>query len=92
MGLVKLVVELEIEAEDASDAYELVNDVLDNGVFQEAINDHDSESCGPLHVTSCVCRQAEEPCVACGKLTSAVSADGCEALCSTCEQPKAEVK
>lgn len=37
--IVKLLVELEIEADSAEDAYDAVNDVLDSGAFQNDLNE-----------------------------------------------------
>lgn len=50
-----LFIRLEIEG-DPSDAFEVVDMLLDNGVPQDQINDHEHEDCGPLHVISAVVR------------------------------------
>lgn len=46
----KLIIELEIEvddgemADDVADSYDVVEDILDDGIFQEAINNHESDA------------------------------------------------
>lgn len=52
--MIRLIVELEIEG-DEKNAYAVVDDILDGGVFQDAINDHDGDA-GPLRVKSAVVR------------------------------------
>jgi len=51
MALVLIRLEIEGRQEDAE---EVVDRLLDAGALQDAINDHDVEGCGPLHVTSAV--------------------------------------
>lgn len=46
----KITIELEIEG-DAVDAYHVVNEILDIGMLQDAINEHEADA-GPLRVTS----------------------------------------
>jgi hypothetical protein len=44
----------------ASDATEVIERLLDNGVFQDPINQHDLDGCGSLHVVSASIVLAEE--------------------------------
>ncbi len=55
MATTKIVIELEIEG-DPRDAYHVVDRLLDAGFFQDAVNDHDVEDTGVLHVKSAVHR------------------------------------
>ncbi len=50
----KLIVEITI-AGDPSDAYQVLNKVLDSGVLQDAINDYESDG-AKLRVTSIMAR------------------------------------
>lgn len=52
----KILVELEIEG-DVENACYVVEQVLDEGLFQESINGHPYDA-GPLKVTSAMCRPA----------------------------------
>lgn len=52
-----VIVKLEIDG-SASDAFHVVDSLLDAGFFQDAINEHDVEDCGPLHVTSAMSEAA----------------------------------
>lgn len=52
---VKLVIELEI-AGDAADALVVIDDLLDNGVIQDPINNHDHDDARQLKVVSATCR------------------------------------
>jgi len=58
-AILKFVIDLEIECttESAAHAYALVNDVLDAGHLQEAINAHDGDY-GKMRVASALCRLA----------------------------------
>lgn len=47
--MAKIIVELEIDG-DPADAYHVVDSLLDGGVFQDAINEHDFDA-GELRVT-----------------------------------------
>lgn len=54
--VVKVVVEMEkIECDDASDAFHVVDEVLDAGDFQDAINEHEFDA-GSVLVKSVVVR------------------------------------
>lgn len=52
-SVVSLTITLEIYG-DSKDALEVVEALLDAGVPQDEINDHEHESAGPLHVRSAV--------------------------------------
>lgn len=54
----RITVTLEIEG-DPADAQWVVDKLLDAGFFQDAINDHDVEDAGPLHVTSATAQIAD---------------------------------
>lgn len=54
--MIRLVVELEVEGDEAN-ACAVVDDVLDGGAFQDAINEHDCDA-GPLRVKSATVRPA----------------------------------
>lgn len=56
---VTLVIELEIDG-DPSDAFDVVDGLLDAGFLQDAINDHDRDA-GPLHVVSAVAVLKADP-------------------------------
>jgi len=56
--MVKVIIELEIEG-DLQDALDVVDALLENGVPQDEINDHEYPDRGPLHVTSATCRAGE---------------------------------
>lgn len=51
------VIRLTIEG-DPDDAQRVLDDLLDAGVFQDPINDHDCDEAGPLHVLSAIARPA----------------------------------
>lgn len=51
----KLRIELEIEG-DRDDAHHVVDTLLDNGVLQDAINEHEVADCGSLRVKVAVVR------------------------------------
>jgi len=67
--IVKIVVELHIEAESAEDARDAVNDVLDGGLFQNELNEWFEEHCQdharpasePATVRNILCRYKEGP-------------------------------
>lgn len=46
----KLIIELEIDvddgemADDVADSYDVVDDILDDGILQDAINNHESDA------------------------------------------------
>lgn len=51
--LTKILIELEIDEQTPGDARFVVDSILDAGVLQDAINDHDSDA-GPLRVVSAI--------------------------------------
>lgn len=53
--MARLAIYLEIEGTD-EDAFEVVDMLLDNGVPQDSINDHQHSDCGPLHVKTAIVR------------------------------------
>lgn len=55
----RITVVLDIEG-DANDASHVVDSLLDAGFFQDAINEHDVDDCGELHVTSAIVTTTEE--------------------------------
>jgi hypothetical protein len=65
--LTRILVQLEIEG-DPTDAYDVVDAVLDAGQFQDAINEHDLEGCGPLRVVVAAVLGLDE-CADCGAST-----------------------
>lgn len=56
--MARVVICLDIDGTD-EDALAVVDALLDNGVPQDAINDHEVEDCGPLHVRSAIVRLAD---------------------------------
>lgn len=56
--MAKIIVEIEVDGNEEA-ALEVVDGVLDAGVFQDAINGWERDE-GSVRVTSAVCRQAEE--------------------------------
>jgi len=54
-----VVVKLKVRGAE-QDALHVVDALLDAGFFQDAINDHTVDGCGPLHVKVAVVRGAEE--------------------------------
>lgn len=53
VAITTLTVVLEIEG-DPTDVLHVVDSLLDAGFFQDAINDHDVDDAGPVHVKSAV--------------------------------------
>lgn len=56
----KILIELIIDG-DASDAHHVVDMILDAGLLQDAINEHDCDDAGPLHVTNAIVIDSETP-------------------------------
>lgn len=56
----KIIIELEVECERAGDAFDVVESILDNGVLQDEINEHDVEDAGSIHVVSAICKDDSE--------------------------------
>ena len=55
----KVIIELEIKG-DAEDALTVVENLLDNGVPQDSINDHDCEDAGELKVKNAICYLSDD--------------------------------
>lgn len=51
MATCRIVIEMEIEGE-YEDAYAVIDALLDNGIPQDEINNHENEDAGPLKVLS----------------------------------------
>lgn len=60
MKTVTVSIVLDIEGSEA-DALHVVDRLLDNGVVQDPINEHEVDDAGPLHVTSAVVRLGAPP-------------------------------
>lgn len=54
-----IVIRLEVEG-DPSDALHVVDSLLDAGFLQDAINEHDVDDAGELHVTSALVAVGEQ--------------------------------
>ncbi len=59
MAPTTLVITLVIEGNE-DDTLQGVDDLLDAGLLQDAINDHDSDA-GPLRVLTALCRLGDRP-------------------------------
>lgn len=60
MTFCRVAVELEIQG-SADDAFTVIDGLLDNGFFQDAVSEHDHDEAGPLLVTSALVRPGESP-------------------------------
>ena len=73
---IRILVELVITG-DAADALYVANEVLDDGIFQTAFNEHEYDA-GPLGVESAIVHIVDsEPCVFCNGDTANPKGEHC---------------